>query len=289
MSRALSDTILSSYSTFIEECKQKLYDEATHRHHIFPKFMGGADEDENMIDLSYEDHYKAHWILANCFPENHYCREGNLRACGLLAEWAFNDHDLREAISKSRSGKCFKSKEKLLEHSEMMVGNQHRLGIPHTQQVKEKIARSNRLRNIEYRPLPKGCFDNWEKDVDGFTISRELYRFCPKCDVKITYSSLCELRTGGEKKTKCRSCTMKGRKFSDNHRQALKLAASRRDNSNIGKYDRTNWKNPNSKSVRNIELNKIFSTMKEASEFENVSIDVLRRYIREGKYERIAS
>lgn len=55
---------LNEYNKFIEECKIKTYTGITHKHHIIPKFMGGGDELENLIELSVSDHFKAHEILA---------------------------------------------------------------------------------------------------------------------------------------------------------------------------------------------------------------------------------
>jgi hypothetical protein len=55
---------LDEYNKFIESCKKKVYSEPIHKHHIVPKFMGGSDEKENLIELSVSDHFKAHEILA---------------------------------------------------------------------------------------------------------------------------------------------------------------------------------------------------------------------------------
>lgn len=55
---------LTEYSKFIENCRNKVYTEPTHTHHILPKFMGGTDNKENLIELSVTDHTRAHIILA---------------------------------------------------------------------------------------------------------------------------------------------------------------------------------------------------------------------------------
>jgi len=34
-----------------------------HKHHIIPKHMGGADDPSNLIELTVEEHAKAHWDL----------------------------------------------------------------------------------------------------------------------------------------------------------------------------------------------------------------------------------
>ena len=40
------------------------------RHHILPKSLGGADEENNMIDLYPQEHYEAHRLLALENPSN---------------------------------------------------------------------------------------------------------------------------------------------------------------------------------------------------------------------------
>lgn len=44
--------------------------EYSERHHILPKSMGGSNNKENLIYLSYREHYLAHYMLAKAFP-NH--------------------------------------------------------------------------------------------------------------------------------------------------------------------------------------------------------------------------
>lgn len=59
---------LKPYEDFLIECSQKDYlNQGTHEHHILPRFMEGSNAIDNLISLSYEDHFNAHLILANCF------------------------------------------------------------------------------------------------------------------------------------------------------------------------------------------------------------------------------
>lgn len=87
------------YLDFIKECKTKEYGELfTHKHHITPKFMGGTNENDNLIVLSVEDHFLAHKLLAeNC--EDEY-KVGNLRAMGYLANRYSNIKITKNEISK---------------------------------------------------------------------------------------------------------------------------------------------------------------------------------------------
>ena len=52
-----------TYIEFIESCRHKTINGVVNRHHIIPKCMGGTDEEDNIIELSAEDHAMAHWLL----------------------------------------------------------------------------------------------------------------------------------------------------------------------------------------------------------------------------------
>ena len=39
-------------------------------HHFIPKCMGGSDAQNNLVKLTYREHYIAHKLLAKAFPEN---------------------------------------------------------------------------------------------------------------------------------------------------------------------------------------------------------------------------
>lgn len=39
-------------------------------HHILPRSMGGTDEDENLVKLTYREHFIAHLLLSRAYPNN---------------------------------------------------------------------------------------------------------------------------------------------------------------------------------------------------------------------------
>lgn len=90
------------YIKFIDECKVKDYSEMqTHKHHILPRFMGGSDDDDNLIELSVEDHFHAHRILAeNC--EGRY-KSGNFKSAAYLYNRYSKLNISKEEISKIHS------------------------------------------------------------------------------------------------------------------------------------------------------------------------------------------
>lgn len=58
------DNILSSRGRF------GLINEYKERHHIIPRCMNGSDDKENLIDLTAEEHFRAHELLAKENPDN---------------------------------------------------------------------------------------------------------------------------------------------------------------------------------------------------------------------------
>ena len=58
----------NEYLQFIEECRHKDYTNlVTQIHHIIPKHMGGDNSNDNLIELSLDDHYTAHLLLSDCY------------------------------------------------------------------------------------------------------------------------------------------------------------------------------------------------------------------------------
>lgn len=77
---------LTNYNNFLLECLEKDYSgQGTQKHHIFSKkFMGGTDDEDNLIILNYQDHYKAHMELAMCFPKGNVNRGKNYASAKLI-------------------------------------------------------------------------------------------------------------------------------------------------------------------------------------------------------------
>ena len=61
------------YDTFIR-CIQKRGDRGdigyTEIHHIMPRCFKGLDDPDNLIRLTLEEHYLAHWILWKTYPNS---------------------------------------------------------------------------------------------------------------------------------------------------------------------------------------------------------------------------
>lgn len=73
---------LKPYNNFLIECSHKDYTGLpTQIHHIFPKSMNNGIYLKESIELSLEDHFQSHYILAHCFDSGTDGRRMNLSAC----------------------------------------------------------------------------------------------------------------------------------------------------------------------------------------------------------------
>ena len=59
------------YDKLIDRARNRKLDTYTEEHHIVPKCMGGLDDQENLVNLTAEEHFVAHQLLAKIFPTNY--------------------------------------------------------------------------------------------------------------------------------------------------------------------------------------------------------------------------
>lgn len=102
----------NDYTQFINECKRKIYHESLvlHKHHVTPKCMWFDEEncvnsEINLVELSVEDHIKAHLLLAYCFEEGTYEYNANLRSARILNKKSIKDKSTLDKISECYTGK----------------------------------------------------------------------------------------------------------------------------------------------------------------------------------------
>ena len=61
-----------NYEEFIDYNKNKEQGPYTHIHHVIPKSIGGTDDPENLIELSWLTHWYAHYLLTKENPDKGY-------------------------------------------------------------------------------------------------------------------------------------------------------------------------------------------------------------------------
>lgn len=53
-------------------------------HHIIPRCMGGTDDPNNLIDLSFREHFLAHWMLYMAYPKNYKLSNAFWFMCNII-------------------------------------------------------------------------------------------------------------------------------------------------------------------------------------------------------------
>lgn len=57
----------SWYDQLIERARLRQLDCYSERHHVIPRSLGGTDEDNNLVQLTYREHFLAHWLLTKLY------------------------------------------------------------------------------------------------------------------------------------------------------------------------------------------------------------------------------
>ena len=60
------------YDSIISRAKERKLEAGTYkeRHHIIPRCMNGTDDEDNLVDLTPEEHYVCHQLLVKIYPGN---------------------------------------------------------------------------------------------------------------------------------------------------------------------------------------------------------------------------
>lgn len=121
------------------------------RHHIVPKCMGGANDEDNLIDLYAREHFEAHRLLALENPDN----DGLTYSWWMMAHGKNQDRithvvtaeeyeEARIAFSKSKKGVPL-PKETRDKISEAKMGEKNaNYGKPCPEEIKKKISIANK-------------------------------------------------------------------------------------------------------------------------------------------------
>ena len=64
------------YDSLMQKARNRSIDSPyTEIHHVLPRSMGGSDELSNLVELTYREHFIAHWLLTK------FLNGPNLRKC----------------------------------------------------------------------------------------------------------------------------------------------------------------------------------------------------------------
>lgn len=58
------------YNLIIERAKGRIIEGYVEKHHIIPKCLGGNDSKDNIVKLTFKEHFICHRLLCKMYPEN---------------------------------------------------------------------------------------------------------------------------------------------------------------------------------------------------------------------------
>jgi hypothetical protein len=145
----------SLYFKLIEARKNRLLDsnQDYEKHHIIPKCLGGKNSNDNMISLTYREHFLAHWLLTKmCVNLNEEIKMKYAFNClttlknenhkRITTSWQFaiaRKHN-KEANKMGKSNKGSKwNEQSKINLSNSLKGNTRRLNTTHSEESKLKM------------------------------------------------------------------------------------------------------------------------------------------------------
>jgi hypothetical protein len=58
------------YESIVERAKNRILTEYSEKHHILPKCLGGTDESDNLVRLTFREHFLCHQLLCKIYTDN---------------------------------------------------------------------------------------------------------------------------------------------------------------------------------------------------------------------------
>lgn len=144
------------------------------RHHVWPKCMGGPDEESNIVKFTAEEHFLAHQLLVKMFPDNHKlvyaCKAMSMNSNGRVSMKMYGW--IRRKLSNARTGKKH-SQETCRKISESKKGktawNKGKKGKTPSDETRRKISETNKGREFSQETRIKIAESNKGKNVSDET------------------------------------------------------------------------------------------------------------------------
>lgn len=302
------NTDLSKYNEFLNLCV--IYEHngiGVHEHHIIPRFMGGNDDESNLIKLSYKNHQLAHLILAECFDIKSREYKGNIFAAQHCSKWIQTNEkiDLREKISNIRKGikrspeSIQKQKESRQKNGPYKWSNERRKRC--TEQwdtkrqqnaackakLKELRAVQTKLNTEKRREIRKEKFKNGELQGSrkGVVTSAETKMKMSLASKKSYENGRINNRKGTTASDETRlkkSITMKNKFLSGEMTPSFKGKKHTEEAKGKQSQSKTGSRNPMSKQVKCNETGQTFGSAKDASIILNIPYRYMVHNIKKG-------
>lgn len=151
----------NTYYKIIAQAQDRVNQKYVEKHHIIPKSLGGGNNPENIVSLTFKEHFVCHLLLTKM-------TEGKNRQKMISAFWAMshlkNRHQKRLTLVSCRMY------EKLKEEY-----RENRKSFKHTEETKQKISQANKGNKLTEEH--KAAISNRRKGKatrpKGFTMSAE--------------------------------------------------------------------------------------------------------------------
>ena len=142
------------YNQLIERAKNRKEERDGYyeRHHIIPKCMGGSNDKDNLVKLTYREHFIAHWLLHRENPDNKSLAAGfHIMAFGKNMGRAIKEKG-NGWIPSSRQLEEARIANVSIPHSEETLKKMREanLGKKHSEETKQKIREALLARKYKY-------------------------------------------------------------------------------------------------------------------------------------------
>ena len=130
------------YNELCNRAKNRQLDGYTETHHIVPKCLGGIDGVENLVELTAREHFIAHKLLHEIYPDN----KKLLYAYTMMA-FIKNKYQHRDYIITNKEYERLKLKRKqFLSEEYKGRSNYWLINTPRSQEIKDKISKAHKGR-----------------------------------------------------------------------------------------------------------------------------------------------
>lgn len=173
-------------------------------HHIHPKSLGGLNTKDNLVFLTYREHFLCHWLLIKMFDEVVHQRQMHNAFHSMLRysqynnrtvpSWAFSRRKLHARLAKLGTKASIQTKEKISnsikkswenadDRKKKLSERSHKqnIGKPKSKSTKEKISKS--LTGVKHSP---------ERNLKKSTRQKKIWKLIFKNMQEITVSDLQE-------------------------------------------------------------------------------------------------
>jgi hypothetical protein len=121
-------------------------------HHILPKCLGGTDENDNLVALTYREHIVCHKLLCKLYPDNYYLHS----SIYLMLHIKIENGKKVKTFSNSKEAEEYKlflktHKKPLSEESRKRCQNRIKVGV-HLRNIEEELQKYILEKSFQKKP-----------------------------------------------------------------------------------------------------------------------------------------